>query len=99
LPGDSLVATFERDRSASRELFFHHEGNRALRSGDWKLVSSREGGGVWELYDLRSDRAESQDLAAKHPERVREMASRWRARDEEYVRQAMFETAKAGANR
>ena len=34
-------------------------------------------GGGWELYDLSQDRAEQNDLSAKHPERVKRMAAAW----------------------
>ncbi len=88
LPGRSLVPTFHRDVQFERELYFHHEGNRALRVGNWKIVSAREKGNVWELYDLAADRAESNNLSARYPDRVREMAARWKALDEEFARQA-----------
>ncbi|MFN5804461.1 MAG: arylsulfatase, partial [Opitutia bacterium] len=58
-------------------VFWEHEGNRAVRIGDWKLVSKHPGG--WELYDIQSDRTETADLAAAQPERVREMAALWDA--------------------
>lgn len=57
-------------------IAWEHEGNRAIRVGDWKLVAKGEGG-PWELYDLTSDRAESQDLAGVQPERVRDLAAQW----------------------
>lgn len=34
-------------------------------------------GGAWELYDLDTDRTETRDLAAQHPELVRELAAAW----------------------
>ena len=78
LPGKSLVPAFAGDGAVTREnLYFHHSGNRALRAGSWKLVSAASDGGKWELYNLATDRGESADLAAKHPERVREMAATW----------------------
>ncbi|TWT77260.1 Arylsulfatase [Posidoniimonas polymericola] len=57
--------------TGDRELGWQHEGNRAFRLGDWKLVSSNFGstqpGGAgvdeWELYDLSTDPTESVDLA------------------------------------
>jgi arylsulfatase len=59
-------------------LFWEHEGNRAVRDGDWKLVA--EGPGApWELYDLKADRTELHDLAAQQPARVRELAAAWEA--------------------
>ncbi len=54
-------------------IFFEHEGNRAMRTGQWKLVSRH--GKPWELYDLSKDRSETSDLAAKLPERVASLSS------------------------
>jgi arylsulfatase len=50
---------------------WEHEGNRALRAGDWKLVSRLPGG--WELYDIKKDRTETHDLAKEKPEKVDEL--------------------------
>jgi arylsulfatase len=89
LPGRSLVPAFASDHSVTRDfLFFDHEGNRALRMGDWKLVSARIDANEWELYDLAKDRAEMHNLAKEHPDRVREMAARWQQLEDEYRRQA-----------
>lgn len=60
-----------------RPIFWEHEGNRAIRVGQWKLVSKHPTG--WELYDISADRAEQHDLAAKQPDRVREMSAQWDA--------------------
>ena len=61
----------------AQPIFWEHEGNRAIRSGDWKLVSKHPGG--WELYDIAADRTEMHDLAAQQPERVKEMSAQWDA--------------------
>jgi arylsulfatase len=62
-PGRSLLPAFAVDRSVPRdELWWLHEGHRAIRVGDWKLVASGENG-PWELYDLGVDRGESHNLA------------------------------------
>lgn len=88
-PGRSLVPAFAKDETISRDfLFWHHSGNRALREGDWKIVSAADNGDAWELYNLSSDRAESNDLAAKEPDRVKAMAARWEKLEAEYVAQA-----------
>jgi hypothetical protein len=59
-------------------LFWEHEGNAAVREGDWKLV--RKGAeGAWELYDLKADRTELHDLAAAQPERAKKMLAKWEA--------------------
>ena len=76
-PGRSLLPALQSDvASVHDSIWWQHEGNRALRRGDWKLVAAGETN-AWELYDLRSDRSETHDIAAKHPERVRELASEW----------------------
>jgi arylsulfatase A-like enzyme len=88
-PGRSLVPAFAKDGTISRDyLFFNHSGNHALREGDWKLVSSGDDGDVWELYNLDADRAESKNLAAQEPERVKAMAERWGKLQGEFEAQA-----------
>ena len=59
----------------TRPLFWEHEGNRAMREGQWKLVSRHKG--AWELYDIATDRTEMRDLAGVQPERVAAMAAAW----------------------
>lgn len=86
-PGRSLAGAFERDVTIERDyLWWLHEGNRAIRVGDWKLVAARDE--PWELYDLSRDRAESNDLAKQHPEKVRELEAAWNQRVEEFTRLA-----------
>lgn len=88
-PGRSLVPAFAKNAPIPRqELYFHHSGNRALRTGDWKLVSASDQTNRWELYDLTRDRGETADLSSQYPERVREMAQRWQTLTEEFQRQA-----------
>ena len=62
---------------------FHELGGRmALREGDWKLVRYgvlKDPNGPAELYDIRNDPRETTNLAARHPQRVREMDARMRA--------------------
>ena len=61
----------------TRPLFWEHEGNRAVRSGNWKLVSTYPDD--WELYDLAADRVERNNLAARHPDIVKSLATEWNA--------------------
>jgi arylsulfatase len=87
--GRSLVPAFAKDGSVRREhVFFHHEGNRALRQGDWKLVSAREDNDAWELYDLATDRCEQRNLAAAQPARAKAMADRWQQLEDQFRRDA-----------
>ena len=83
-PGRSLVPVFAKDGTVAHEyLWWMHEKNRALRIGDWKIVAAGAES-PWELYDLRTDRAESNDLATKQPDRVKEMAAIWTKHTDEF---------------
>jgi arylsulfatase A-like enzyme len=76
-PGRSLVPLLAADSPLPRDpIWFLHDGHRALRAGEWKLVSAGEDG-PWELYHVGSDPTETHDLAARHPERVQELAAEW----------------------
>ncbi len=76
MEGVSLVSAFAgKPLNRQQPLFWEHEGNRAIRIGDWKLVSKHPK--KWELYNMAADRTEMHDLAAKHPERTQEMAALW----------------------
>lgn len=88
LPGSSLVPLLQRDAAIPRDaIYWQHEGNRALRMGDWKLVSESENAGQWELYDLKRDRIESKNVAASHPDQVQRMLAVWRQMDEQFHRE------------
>ena len=49
--------------------------DRGLRDGDWKLVSFQRQ--PWELYNIKEDRTELHDLAAKHPDILTRMVKQW----------------------
>jgi arylsulfatase A-like enzyme len=81
LDGLSLVPLLEGKGGLERQaLYWHypHYSNQggppsgAVRSGDWKLIEFYEDGLV-ELYNLRTDPGERTDLAARRPERAREL--------------------------
>ena len=61
----------------AQPLFWEHEGNRAVRSGNWKLVSTYPN--EWELYDMAADRVERNNLAASRPDVVKALAAEWDA--------------------
>jgi arylsulfatase len=91
LEGKSLLPTFSNQPLEREALYWEHEGNRAIRQGKWKLVSTPDKNphhwektnevpmDAWELYDLEVDRTELNNLATQHPERVQEMAALWQA--------------------
>ena len=60
-----------------RDLWWLHDGNRALRRGRWKVVAAADQ--AWELFDLATDRAEQHDLSPSFPHRKAELIDRWEA--------------------
>jgi len=80
-PGKSLIPTFAKDGTVKHEsLWWCHSGNRAIRMGNWKLSangSGKKATGKWELYNLKTDRSEMNDLALKYPGKVKELDRRW----------------------
>jgi arylsulfatase len=92
-PGKSLVSSFAKDKTIEREsLWWLHDGHRAVRVRDWKLVAAK--GEPWELYNLESDRAEQNNLATKMPEKVKELESVW-DRQAESFKELALKTAPA----
>jgi arylsulfatase A-like enzyme len=75
--GRSLLPAFA-GRPIERDIFWEHEGNRAVRSGDWKAVAKGPGG-KWELYNVATDRTEQNDLAEKEPGRLKDLVAKWEA--------------------
>jgi len=70
-------------------LYWRLGGMMAVRKGDWKLVKTRDGPLVdldpsalrdlanAGLYNLAEDIGEAQDLAAKRPDKVKELTDLW----------------------
>jgi arylsulfatase len=85
--GLSLAAAF-RDETLpnTRTLFFSHNKGRALRQGNWKLVSRDRK--PWELYDLSQDPLELRDLSEKEPARRDRLIRQWGKESRRYAAQA-----------
>jgi len=76
LEGESLLPLLRGQRwNREQPIFWEHEGNRAVRMDEWKLVSKHPGG--WELYNMQDDRTELHDLVDKNRDRVQAMASQY----------------------
>lgn len=77
--GRSLLPIFRgKKRRPHESINWELYGNRAVRQGDWKAVwgaSDKR----WELYDLKTDRSETVNLAGKYPDRLKSMAADWEA--------------------
>ncbi len=78
MEGRSLVPAFANRPIEREALYWEHEGNAALRVGDWKLVRLGRNR-PWELYNLKLDRTEQHNLAGSEPDRARELADQWEA--------------------
>ncbi len=61
--------------AAEATLWWCHDGHRAVRVGDWKLVASKNA--PWELYDLAADRCETKNLAPRESARVAALEKEW----------------------
>ncbi|RMF41711.1 MAG: arylsulfatase, partial [Planctomycetota bacterium] len=76
MEGISLRPLFSGGDISREALYWEHEGNRAVRMGDWKLVAKGQRS-PWELYDVRHDRSEQRNLADTHPDVVERMSRMW----------------------
>lgn len=76
LEGVSLRPAFNNQPLQREALYWEHEGNAAIRVGNWKLV--RQGAkSSWELYNLKTDRTEQNNLAGQHRDRTIDMKQQW----------------------
>ncbi len=83
-PGKSLVPAFSEDAAAEhRTIWWFHDGNKAIRMGDWKAVAPV--GEPWELYDLAVDRQESRDLAVPQADKLQQLVTKWKRHVDEFT--------------
>ena len=76
ISGTTLTPAFHGE-SLTRQQPIHllFSGDRGLRNGDWKIVSFKSE--PWELYNVKEDRTELNDIAAKHPQLAATMVQKW----------------------
>ena len=88
LPGVSMKYSFDADGPTEKKIqYYEMFGTRALWHDGWHVVAQRapqQGATAadfvnetWELYHSDEDRAELHDLAAEHPEKVKELVNLW----------------------
>ncbi len=82
MEGTSLQPIFWGDEIEREAIYWEHEGNRAVRRGDFKLVAKDNQ--KWELYNIVRDRSEQYDMATSQPHLVAELSRLWDA----YARRA-----------
>jgi arylsulfatase len=82
--GAAITATFaDEDAPPPRSVqYFEQMGHRGIWSDGWKATTYHEAGqpfddDEWGLFHLDADFSETQDLAAEHPEKLRELIDRW----------------------
>lgn len=86
-PGKSLLPTLKENHRIKQDPFWwFHDGHRALRKGSWKVVAAKDE--PWELYNLKNDRAESNNLANRRPGKLKELTALWEQRLEEFIKLA-----------
>ncbi|MFT4735783.1 MAG: arylsulfatase A-like enzyme, partial [Arcticibacterium sp.] len=80
MEGISLTTAFKNKELENRPIFWEHEGNKAVRYGNFKLVAMYKEGSEydWELYNLESDRSETVNLIAAVPEKAKELEIMWK---------------------
>ncbi len=85
---DILPALLGASR-VGRDHSVHHSGRLALREGTWKFIPAGKGPAIMkntatetgeapvdQLYDLADDLGETNNVATRHPDRVKAMAAR-----------------------
>ena len=76
LEGETLLPLInDIKKKRDKSICLEHEGNKAIREGEWKLVSEFDK--PWELYNINDDRTELNDLSQKNPEIVKSMNSKF----------------------
>lgn len=78
LDGVNLLPYLKGDQAGAphQALYWRFGRQMAIRMGDWKLVRHNQSQDK-ELYNLAKDIGESHNLAAAHPEKVKELQAAW----------------------
>lgn len=107
LDGVNLLPYLEGKNAAAPHgtLYWRFGQQMAIRHGDWKLVrydvaaDGDKGKGVtpFKLYNLAKDVGEADDLAAKEPEKVKELEAAWDKWNAEQARPLWGPGAKGSA--
>jgi len=84
-PGEADPAVPWKDLTPEQQRF--QATKMAIRVGDWKLVAKGKDG-PWELYDLKTDRRESKNLADQYPDKVAWMSQLWQKCEDKFREQA-----------
>ncbi|MDG2221057.1 MAG: arylsulfatase [Rubripirellula sp.] len=73
--GISLLPIFQgKQRKPHQEIYWRFKKANAVRQGDLKVIRA---GKSWELYDLKVDPTEMNNLASDRPKKTSELAEMW----------------------
>ena len=77
--GPLLAGQTDAVRTGQDYLAWELFGNRAVRQGEWKLRWQYKSFGKeeWELFNVAKDPAEREDLAARHPDKLKALKTLW----------------------
>lgn len=76
MQGRSLLTSLKGERFKHPVIFNEHAYSRSVRTEEWKLVKLKPEN-PWELYNMKADGTELNNLALKYPGKVKELASLW----------------------
>lgn len=109
LDGVNLLPYLESKNTAAPHdiLYWRFGGQLAIRQGDWKLVAydpaadgnaKKKGGATpLKLYHLAQDIGEANDLAAKHPDKFKDLEGAWQKWNAQLVKPLWGAGAKGSA--
>ena len=89
--GVSMADSFNNENAPSsrKTRAFSINGHRAIIQDGWKAVTYHKQGepyekDQWELYDLKNDFSEANNLAAENPEKLNKLKELWYQEAEKY---------------
>ncbi len=78
LEGQSLVPQIKKGQTVPHKpLYWSLNGHKAILLGDYKLEATSDES-PWELYDIKNDRSELNDLAGNNAGKVKLMSDMWK---------------------
>ena len=85
LDGRDMLSVLEGKSTVSphKEFYFEYLKHAALRKGDWKIVRTKKDQ-PWQLYNLKSDISESNNLAEKYKDKVKDLATAFSDKQKEW---------------
>jgi len=75
LESQSIKPILDGKTRVQEPIYWEHEGGRAVRVGNWRLVSLKNAD--WQLFDMANDLSETKNVATVHPGKVNELKELW----------------------